>query len=499
MKFEKARLRRAEGTKMNPVVAPTHAEANPTVIPMLIDGQWRVAAETYEVRDPYRNTVVAHAPRSTRGELDDALNAAVKARTKAAATPAYERAALLRRAGKLLVERADRIAEIMARETGKAIKDAKAEIVRSQDTLALSAEEAVRIEGEHVPLDATAMGTGKICFMLRFPIGVVAGITPFNAPVNLACHKIGPSIAAGNTLVLKAPPQSPGVIHELARIFVDAGTPDGVLNVLYGDIVGPALVADPRVDFITFTGSPRAGSQIKAASGLRRVALELGGNGATIVHEDASIAEAAPVCARNAMRLAGQSCISVQTVYVHRKLYEEFVAAVVAEVRKLKIGDPLDPTTDVGTLIDEVAAKRVESWIGEAVRGGARLLTGGRRTGAQIEPTVLADARADMKVVCDEVFGPVVSLLCYDDIDAVFRAISESRFGLQTGIFTASTALAIRAVRSLRTGGVIINGSSTWRTDQLAYGGVKDSGIGREGPRYAIRDMTEERIVLFNY
>lgn len=484
---------------MNPVAAPTHAEANPTVIPMLINGQWRVAAETYEVRDPYRNIVVAHAPRSTLGELDDALNAAVKARTKAAATPAYERAALLRRAGKLLVERADRIADIMARETGKAIKDARAEIVRSQDTLALSAEEAVRIEGEHVPLDATAMGTGKICFMLRFPIGVVAGITPFNAPVNLACHKIAPSIAAGNTLVLKAPPQSPGVIHELARIFVDAGTPDGVLNVLYGDIVGPALVADPRVDFITFTGSPRAGSQIKAASGLRRVALELGGNGATIVHEDASIAEAAPVCARNAMRLAGQSCISVQTIYVHRKLYEEFVAAVVAEVRKLRIGDPLDPATDVGTLIDEVAAKRVESWIGEAVRGGARLLTGGRRTGAQIEPTVLADARADMKVVCDEVFGPVVSLLCYDDIDAVFRTISESRFGLQTGIFTASTALAIRAVRSLRTGGVIINGSSTWRTDQLAYGGVKDSGIGREGPRYAIRDMTEERIVLFNY
>src|SRR6185437_12519745 len=278
-----------------------------------------------------------------------------------------------------------------------------------------------------------------------------------------------------------------------------AGTPDGVLNVLYGDIVGPALVADPRVDFITFTGSPRAGSQIKAASGLRRVALELGGNGATIVHEDASIAEAAPVCARNAMRLAGQSCISVQTVYVHRKLYDEFVAAVVAEVKKFKVGDPLDPATDVGTLIDEVAAKRVESWIGEAVRGGARLLTGGRRTGAQIEPSVLADARADMKVVCDEVFGPVVSLLCYDDIDAVFRTISESRFGLQTGIFTASTALAIRAVRSLRTGGVIINGSSTWRTDQLAYGGVKDSGIGREGPRYAIRDMTEERIVLFNY
>jgi acyl-CoA reductase-like NAD-dependent aldehyde dehydrogenase len=475
------------------------AEAAPAEIPMLIDGKWRAGAETYEVRDPYRNTVVSHAPRSSQTDLDDALNAAVAAKAKAAAIPAYERAALLRRAAKFLVERADSIAEIMARETGKAVKDAKAEIVRSQDTLSLSAEEAVRIEGEHIPLDASAMGAGKICFMLRFPVGVVAGITPFNAPVNLACHKIAPSIAAGNTLVLKAPPQSPGVIHELAKIFVDAGTAPGVLNVLYGETVGPALVKDPRVDFITFTGSPRAGAQIKAASGLRRVALELGGNGVTIVHEDANIAEAAPLCGRNAMRLAGQSCISVQTVYIHRSLYEKFVELVVLEVKKLKLGDPLDPTIDVGTLIDEGAAKRVESWINEAVAAGARVLTGGKRKGAQIEPTVIADVKPTMKVVCDEVFGPVISLLPYDDIEEVFRIVSNSRFGLQTGIFTKSTELAIRAVRSLRTGGVIINGSSTWRTDQLAYGGVKDSGIGREGPKYSIRDMTEERMVLFNY
>src|SRR5262245_6180961 len=381
--------------------------ADPAVveIPMLVDGAWRPASETYEVRDPYRGTVVAHAPRSSAHDLDDALDAAVKAKSKAAATPAYERAALLRRAGALLVERADRIADVMAREAGKAIRDAKAEIMRSQDTLSLSAEEAVRIEGEHVPLDATAMGSGKICFMLRFPVGVVAGITPFNAPVNLACHKIAPAIAAGNTLVLKAPPQSPGVIHQLARIFADAGTPAGVLNVLYGDRVGPDLVRDPRVDFITFTGSTRVGAEIKAASGLRRVALELGGNGATIVHGDAKIAEAAEVCARNAMRLAGQSCISVQTVYVHRQLYERFVEAVGGDATKLKLGDPLGPATDVGTLIDEGAARRVEAWIGQAVEDGARLLAGGKRHGAQIEPTVLADVSHSMHVVCEEVFG----------------------------------------------------------------------------------------------
>ncbi len=469
-----------------------------TEIPMLIGGRWRAAAETYEVRDPYRHVVVSKAPRSSLTDLDDALAAAVAAKAKIAGMPGYERAALLRRAGNILAERADGIAEVMTRETGKAIKDAEAEIVRSQDTLSLAAEEAVRIEGEHVPLDASAMGAGKICFMLRFPVGIVAGITPFNAPVNLACHKIAPAIAAGNALVLKAPPQSPSVINELARIFVDAGTPAGVLNVLYGDVVGPALVRDPRVDFVTFTGSSRVGAEIKAASGLRRVALELGGNGATIVHEDANIGEAAAVCARNSMRLAGQSCISVQSVYVHRAVYDRFVNLIVAEVKKLKLGDPMNPMTDVGTLIDERAAERVEAWINEAAHDGARILTGGKRHGAQVEPTVIADAKPNQKVVCEEVFGPVVSVLPYDDIDEIFRTISAGRYGLQTGIFTQSMGIAIRAVRNIRSGGVIINGSSTWRTDQLAYGGVKDSGIGREGPRYSIRDMTEERLVLFN-
>jgi acyl-CoA reductase-like NAD-dependent aldehyde dehydrogenase len=342
------------------------------------------------------------------------------------------------------------------------------------------------------------MGAGKLAFMLRFPVGVVGAITPFNAPFNLACHKVAPAIAAGNTIVLKAPPQTPGVINELAHLFVEAGTPAGFLNVLYGEAAGPALVRDPRVDFVTFTGSSRVGADIKAASGLRRAALELGGNGPSIVCEDASIEEAAPLCARNAMRLAGQSCISVQSVYVHRSLYQAFVARVVAEVQMLKTGDPLDLSTDVGTLIDEPTARRVEAWIREAAAGGARVLTGGTRRGAQVDPTVLADVDPSMKVVCDEVFGPVVSILPYDDFDAVCAAISASRFGLQCGVFTKSMPTALKAIRSIRTGGVIINGSSTWRTDQLPYGGVKDSGTGREGPRYAIRDMTEERLVVFN-
>jgi acyl-CoA reductase-like NAD-dependent aldehyde dehydrogenase len=479
-------------------MAAKRADATVRSIPNLINGQWRAADEAHEVIDPYRNVVVARAPRSSLHDLDAALNAAVAAKTVMAAMPGYERAALLRRVKALLLERADDIAEVMTRETGKAIKDARGEVVRSQDTIELSAEEAVRIEGEQVPLDGSQMGAGKIAMMLRFPVGVVAGITPFNAPFNLACHKIAPALAAGNSIVLKGPPQAPGVVHMLAQMFVDAGAPPGSVNVLYGDIVGPALVRDPRVDFITFTGSTKVGADIKAASGLRRVALELGGDGPVIVASDASVEEAAPMCARNSMRLAGQSCISVQNVFVHESLYEPFVQRVTDEVKKLKAGDPMDPQTDVGTVIDERAAIRIESWINEAVSQGARLMTGGKRDGAQVLPTVLADIKREMKVSCDEVFGPVVGIQKFSDIDDVFRHISASRFGLQCGIFTKSLPLAMRAVKEIRTGGVILNGTSTWRTDQLAYGGVKDSGIGREGPKYAIRDMTEERLVVFN-
>jgi acyl-CoA reductase-like NAD-dependent aldehyde dehydrogenase len=477
---------------------PVRLGAEVTRVPMLIDGLWRHSSDEYEVAGPYRGEIVSTAPRSTAADLNDALSAAVGAKAKAAAMPGYERAALLRRVHALLIERAEDIAQAMSRETGKSLKDSRNEIIRTQETVLLSAEEAVRIEGEHVPLDASAMGAGKIAFMLRFPVGVVAAITPFNAPVNLAAHKIAPAIAAGNTIVLKPPPQAPLSVHKLVEAFADAGTPAGVVNVVYGDEVGPLLVRDPRVDFITFTGSTKVGAEIKAASGLRRVALELGGTGQTIVHADGDFETAAKVCARNSMRLAGQSCISVQNIYAHEAVYDRFVDLLVSEVRTLVLGDPLDPATDVGTLIDENAARRVEAWVNEAVAGGAKLLTGGKRHGSQIAPTVLVNVNPSMRVVCNEVFGPVVSVQPYSDLDSIIARVSENPFGLQCGIFTGSVTTAIDAAKRLRTGGVIINGSSTWRTDQLPYGGVKNSGIGREGPRYAIRDMTEERLIVFN-
>jgi acyl-CoA reductase-like NAD-dependent aldehyde dehydrogenase len=465
----------------------------------LVGGQWRDATRTSEVRDPYRGELVGSVPVTTAADVEAAVGAASAAAAQAAALPAYERAALLRRAGELIERDVEALAELMARETGKAIKDAQAEIRRSLETVLLAAEEAIRIEGRHIPLDGSAMGAGKLAVMMRFPVGVVAAITPFNAPFNLAAHKIAPSIAAGNAMVLKPPPQAPLIVHRLAALFVEAGLPPGMLNVVHGGAdVGAALVADSRVDFITFTGSSRAGAAIKAASGLRRVALELGGNGATIVHDDADVAGAAQACARNSMRLAGQSCISVQSVYVQRGVYQAFLQRIEEEVGRLELGDPLSSGTDVGTLIDEAAARRVESWVQEAALAGADVRTGGRRHGAAFEPTVLTDVGPQMKVVCEEVFGPVVNVIAYEALEQAFAAINAGRYGLQAGIFTRSNEVTFKAIRALRVGGVIVNGTSTWRTDQLAYGGVKASGIGREGPRYAIEEMTEQRLVVFN-
>ena len=350
-----------------------------------------------------------------------------------------------------------------------------------------------------MPLDGSATGAGKLAFLLRFPVGVVAAITPFNAPFNLAAHKIAPSIAAGNTMVLKPPPQAPLSVHRLVELFVQAGVPSGMLNVVYGGAeLGSALVSDTRVDFITFTGSSRAGAAIKAASGLRRVALELGGNNVTIVHDDADVAAAATACARNSMRLAGQSCISVQSVYAHKSVYEKLVDMMTAEVKQMKLGDPLDPATDIGTLIDEQAARRVDAWVQEAAAQGASICSGGRRHGAAYEATLLTGVTPKMKVVCEEVFGPVVNVIPYEAVEEAFHAVNASPYGLQAGVFTRSNELSFHAIRSLRVGGVIINGTSTWRTDQLAYGGVKASGSGREGPRYAIEEMTEQRLVVFN-
>jgi acyl-CoA reductase-like NAD-dependent aldehyde dehydrogenase len=466
---------------------------------MLIDGAWRSGADPFEVRDPYRGEIVSRAPTASPSEVDDAVAAARAAAPRVAAIATGERQAVLARAADLVRARRDDVARTIAREVGKSLKDSLGEVDRSVETLRVSGEEAKRIEGRHIPLGGAALGEGKVAMMLRFPVGVVAAITPFNAPFNLMCHKVGPAFAAGNATVLKPPPQCPLVAMRLGEILVEAGLPPGALNLVYGGAaVGERLVDDPRVDFITFTGSTRAGAAIRARAGLRRVALELGGTGPTIVHADADVRTAAVTCARNAFRLAGQSCISVQRVYVHEAVLSRFTDELLGFVPTLVVGDPLDPATDIGTLIDEAAAARVETWVREAVAGGARVLCGGTRRGAQLAPTVVVDVTPDMKLVCQEVFGPVMSILPYRSLDDALRQVNDSPFGLQCGVFSASLEVAFRVIREVRAGGIIVNGSSTWRVDHMPYGGVKQSGIGREGPRYAIEEMTEERLVVFN-
>lgn len=467
-------------------------------IRMRIGGQWRDGESFTEVRDPYRGTVVARSPVSTARDCEDAIAAARQGAKAMAAMPGHERARLLRRAADALSARGDEIGRAMARESGKALRDALAEPQRAAETLRLCAEEAVRIQGEHIPMDASAIGAGKIAMVMRFPVGVVAGITPFNGPVHLAAHKLGPALAAGNSIVLKPSPKAPLCVAKFVEAVLEAGFPDGAVNSLYGDAIGPQLVAHPHVDFVSFTGSIPVGKIIRDSVGMKRVALELGGVGPTFVHRDADVAAAAKACARNAVMLAGQSCVSVQNVYVHRQIHGDFVDAVCREMDQIRFGDPMDMATEVGTLIDEQAARRVEGVIQRAVAAGAKLLRGGNRRGAQIDGTILTDVKPDMDAVCEEIFGPALTIQPYEDLAPIFEAISASRYGLQCGLFTNSLDLALTAIRTVRTGGVIVNGTSRWRSDQMPYGGVKDSGMGREGPKFAIREMTEERLFVLN-
>jgi acyl-CoA reductase-like NAD-dependent aldehyde dehydrogenase len=477
--------------------APQAVAAVPQISARIGDS-WRAPERIEEDVDPYRGDVVAHSPISSARDCEDAIAAAYGAREAMAAMPAYERAAMLKRAADILDTRADAIGPLSARESGKAIRETRAEVPRAASILRMYAEEAIRIQGEHVNMDGSVAGAGKIAMVMRYPVGVVAAISPFNAPLSAAAHKLGPALAAGNTVVLKPSPKAPLCVHMFVEAMIEAGMPAGAVNTLYGDEVGPQLVSDPRVDFVSFTGSIPVGKRIRDTCGLKRVALELGGVGPTFVDDDSRLEEAAKTCARNAMLVAGQSCASVQNVFVKRHLYDRFVEIALREIDTIRFGDPLDPATEVGTMIDEQAAMRVESIIDSAAQAGATLLRKGARQGALMPANVVADVTTKMSVFTDELFGPGMTIQPYDDIEPLFKAISESRFGLQCGVYTASLALAMTAIKTIRTGGVIINGTSRWRHDYMPYGGVKDSGIGREGPKASMLDMTEERFFVLN-
>jgi glyceraldehyde-3-phosphate dehydrogenase (NADP+) len=432
-------------------------------------------------------------------EADLAIAAAVQAFASMRLLPAHVRAAGLERICLALIARRDEFARTMTRESGKPITDARREVDRAIQTFTVSAEEARRLPGEVIPLDRSPGMDTYLGMTRRVPVGPVLGITPFNFPLNLVAHKVAPALAAGNPILLKPAPQTPLTALLLGELVQQAGLPAGAFSVLPCDnAVAEQMVLDPRFKVLSFTGSAAVGWMLKAKAGKKRVLLELGGNAGVIVEPDADLELAAQRCAAGGFSYAGQTCISVQRIVIHEQVYDSFVQKLVKLVAALKTGDPADDTTFVGPLIDGKAARRVETWIEEAVSQGARVLTGGKRVGSLVEPTVLADVMPSMKVSCQEVFGPVVTVARYRRFQDAVESLNSSDFGLQAGIFTQDVDRIFRAYRDLEVGAVLANEVPTWRADHMPYGGVKDSGLGREGVRYAIEDMTELRLLVLN-
>lgn len=463
-----------------------------------INGIWKEKPEVLEVLNKYTQNVEAVIARSEKKDVDEAVEGAKEAYKETFS--AYDRYLVLTNAARLLLEKKEEFARVLVAEVGKPIRDSRVEVERAAQTLEISAEEAKRIHGEGVPVESAPGSENRMAFTLRVPVGVIAAITPFNVPLNLVCHKIGPALAAGNAVVLKPAEVTPLCALMLAEVFKEAGLPDGRLQVITGDgaEVGGWLLENQDVKMFTFTGSPRVGEIIRQKAGLRKVSLELGNNSATIVHKDADLDKAAALIANKSFNNAGQVCISVQRVYVHQDVKTPFIQLLKDKTEQLQTGDPLDETTDIGPMIRQAEAERVEEWVNEAVADGATLVTGGRRNGAFYEPTILSDVKREMKVCKQEVFGPVVGIDTYATIDEVIEQVNDSDYGLQAGLFTNDLGFAMKAAKEIEVGGLIVNDASAYRVDHMPYGGVKKSGTGKEGPRYAIEEMTEERIIVLN-
>ncbi|WP_196604449.1 aldehyde dehydrogenase family protein [Pectinatus haikarae] len=468
---------------------------------LFIDGKKITSASTDEVYDKVTGEAFATIYTAGEKEIKMAVDAAQKAFDTVKLTP-YQRYDILMKAAANVMQRQREFAETLSAEAGKPIKDAMGEISRSYQTLILSAEEAKRLTGEMVPIQGAPGCENRLAYTKRMPLGVVCAITPFNFPVNLACHKIGPALAAGNTVVYKPASATPLTASLLCDAFADAGLPAGFLNLVMGkgSLVGDLLVNDPRIKMFSFTGSVPVGKELQKAAGFRKIALELGSNSANIVHNDIeNIKMTAQLCAKYAFVNAGQVCISCQRVYVQKNIFEEFCTAAVEYTKTLKVGNPIEENTDIGPMIAEKEAVRIEKWVNDAVKGGAKLLIGGKRNGSFFNPTILTNTKENMNVICKETFAPVFSIIPYDTIDEAIAAVNNSTYGLQAGVFTKSLSVARLCAERIETGGVIINDGSTFRMDNMPYGGVKDSGIGREGPEYAVRELTEEKLIVFNF
>ena len=471
--------------------------ANPALTPALIDGIDVTDGEVTEVRSPFDGRVVGLVPSLTTDHVDRAVAVALE-RHRGPQLPAHQRAEILERAAVLLTERNEEFGQSISGESAKPITTARIEASRAVDTLRFSAVQARTLVGEMVAMDATPAGVGKLGYVKRVPIGVIGAISPFNFPLNLVCHKIAPALAAGCPVVLKPASATPLTALKIARLFEEAGLPPGWLNVVTcPGSVADRLVTHDDVAMITFTGSPEVGWGIRARGARKRVSLELGNNAPVVVEADADLELAATKIVAGGFGYSGQTCISVQRVYVHSSVHDELLDLVTGKVEQLVVGDPADEATVVSALIASKETKRVKDWIDEAVAAGARLVVGGDLTpDGVLEPTVLDNVTADMKVCSDEVFGPMIGVASYDDYEDALARANDTRYGLQAAVFTKDLAKALRAADVLDFGGVLINEMPSWRADQQPYGGVRDSGNTREGPAFTVQEMTERRVVI---
>jgi succinate-semialdehyde dehydrogenase/glutarate-semialdehyde dehydrogenase len=480
-------------------MTPTASDVSLRRARLLIGGEWAEGTETFAVTDKFTGEVIGYADRASREQVEAAVGAAERSFQATKLDP-YDRFRLLRRAGDLIESRRDELARTITAEAGFPVADAQNEVTRAVQTMLIAAEEGKRLVGEVVPIEGAPGHAHRMAFTIRVPRGVVCAITSFNAPFNFVAHKVAPALASGNTVVVKAPQATPFSAALFAEILIEAGLPPGHVNVVQGpgSEVGRWLVADQRIRFYTFTGSTEVGKQLHREVGLRPVALELGSIAGSVVCADGDLERAAGRIANSAFRRAGQACTSTQRLFVQQSVLEPFIERFVTATRALTVGDPRDPQTMVGPMISESEAARAERWVREAIAAGAGLVAGGERKGALLQPTILIDVNTAMSVMCEEIFAPVVSIVPFATLDEAIEQINSTRFGLAAGIFTRDINTAMTAARRMHVGVVHINESSSNRVDLIPFAGVKDSGLGREGPKYAMQEMTEERLITIN-
>ena len=467
---------------------------------MYMGGEWVDRDDKIPVVNPYDNSIVDTVPRAGIEDVDAAVASAERGAAVMAKVPGYQRFEMLRKAADLMEERLEELAQILTREEGKIIGEARAEVSRGVQTISLSGEEAKRLYGETIPLDGAPSWTGQFGFTIRVPCGVVAAISPFNFPLNLVCHKVGPALAGGNSVIIKPATDTPLSALKLTEILLEAGVPPEAVQCVTGSgsEIGDALVADPRVRKVTFTGSRDVGEHICKTAGLKKVTMELGSNSPLIVMPDADMEKVVGATISSGFSNAGQVCISAQRIITNEAVYSDYLDALTEGVKRINTGDPLDESVKMGPMVRANDAVRVNEWISEAVSGGARTLVGGDYSGAVHQATVVADVSPEMRISCDELFGPAVAVTPFSDIDEAIAMANDSNYGLSAGIFTQNIDWAMKFAREVHSGNLMINSGPQWRADLMPYGGLKESGMGKEGPKYAVQEMTELKMVIYH-